>query len=215
MAKQIGIIIGSTRINRIGPKVADFVKSTLESQKDNSTVFSLIDINTFKLPLLDEAAMPATVMPEGGFAGFTHDHSKAWSNEIARYDGYVFTTPEWNFGVPGSTKNAIDYLYHAWIGKPVLVVSYGIKGGKTASESLKAILSGMHLQVAETRPSFTFPGADPANRNFSPSLMAAMGGELHPDSLEAWKADTAELEKGYGELKTLLGAVDEVATVGC
>lgn len=45
-------------------------------------------------------------------------------------------------GMPGSLKNAVDYLFHAWTGKPALLVSYGIFGGKAASDNLCAILSG-------------------------------------------------------------------------
>jgi NAD(P)H-dependent FMN reductase len=203
MAKQVAVIIGSIRAVRIGPQVAEFIKSTLESQNDSSIVFSLVDIKDFNLPIFDEVVLPAMVPAHAQFA---HDHSKAWDAEIAKYDGYVFVTAEWNFSIPGGTKNAIDFLYHAWIGKPVLIVSYGIAGGKNASTSLFGTLNGMHLKVAETRPSFTFPGADPAKNNMSPSLNAAIGGELHEESLVAWKSDTEELLKGYAELKDLLAA---------
>lgn len=201
MAKLVALIIGSTRISRIGPKVAALIKSTLEAQNDSSIILSLVDIAAFNLPIFDEVILPAMVPANGQFA---HEHSKAWSAEIAKYDGYIFLTAEWNFGVPGGTKNAIDYLYHAWIGKPVLIVSYGITGGNNASTGLHTTLSGMHLQVVETRPSFTFPGANPTNHNMSPSLIAAIGGELHAESVAAWKSDMGELLKGYGELKRLL-----------
>lgn len=203
MTKQIGVIIGSTRVNRIGDKVAKLLKSIIENQHDSSTTITLVDILDFNLPVFDEGIMPAMVPANGQFA---HEHSKAWSAEIAKYDGYIFVTAEWNYGIPGGTKNAIDFLYHEWIGKAVLIVSYGIHGGNTASTSLNGILSSMHLKVVETRPSFTFPGADPAKRNMSPSLMAAMGGELHAEAVEAWSSNTEELLKGYGELKTLLVA---------
>merc|ERR1711939_945328 len=89
--KKVGIIIGSTRPNRIGDQVA-----------------------SLNLPLFNETILPAMVPAQGEFA---HSHSKAWNAEIASYDAYVFVTAEWNFGLPGGTKNAIDYLYHAWIGK--------------------------------------------------------------------------------------------------
>jgi NAD(P)H-dependent FMN reductase len=207
MAKQIGLIIGSTRNGRIGPKVADFIKSQLEAQADPSINISLVDIVAFNLPPFDEPLLPAMVPNTNGqFLQFTHEHSKAWSAEIAKYDGYIFLTPEWNFGIPGTAKNAIDFLYHACIGKPVLIVSYGIMGGKTASASLTTTLAGMHLQVVESKPSFEFPDRDAANHNSSPSLTSALGGELHEDSKKAWGADTVELLKGYGELKELLEA---------
>ena len=32
-----------------------------------------------------------------------------WTAEIARSDGFIFVTPEYNYGVPGVLKNAIDW----------------------------------------------------------------------------------------------------------
>jgi hypothetical protein len=93
--KKIAIITGSTRAVRVGPQVAKFVTEVLEanlSETTNKAVkFSLfqVDIATFKLPVFDEAVIPATVPM---FAQFEHEHSKAWSAEIAKYDGYVWTT---------------------------------------------------------------------------------------------------------------------------
>ncbi|KAK0122399.1 hypothetical protein ONS95_010637 [Cadophora gregata] len=200
--KKIGIIIGSTRPNRIGDQVAALIKSTLSEASTPNLTLSLVDIAAFNLPLFNEAILPAQVPAQGEFA---HEHSKAWNAEIAKYDGYVFVTAEWNFGLPGVTKNAIDYLYHAWIGKPVLIVSYGIMGGMSASEQLKKTLEGMHLRVVETRVSLTFPGADPANHNMSPGLIGAIGGKLIDDVKEKWRVDSKEeLLKAFGELKEKL-----------
>jgi NAD(P)H-dependent FMN reductase len=74
-------------------------------------------------------------------AQWTTPHAAAWSEEIEKYDGYVLLANEYNFGMSGATKNAIDYLYNAWIGKPILIVSYGIGGGTNASDQLKTVVS--------------------------------------------------------------------------
>jgi len=206
-AKKIGIIIGSTRVNRIGDKVAALVKSILEESTSENTlkptpILSLVDIAAFNLPPFDEAIMPASVPAHGQFA---HEHSKVWSAEIGKYDAYVFVTAEWNFGLPGTMKNAIDYLYNTWIGKPVIIVSYGIMGGMSASDSLKKILGGMHLEVVDTRVSLTFPDADPAQRMMSPGLMGALSGQLVDSVAEYWKKEsTEEFLKAYGELQAKL-----------
>ena len=204
--KKIGVIIGSTRPNRIGDQVSALVKSVLEKSSDktlaSSPILSLVDIAAFNLPVFNEEIMPAAVPAQGEFA---HEHSKAWNAEISKYDAYVFVTAEWNFGIPGGTKNAIDYLYHAWIGKPVMIVSYGIMGGMGASDSLKKTLDGMHLQVVDTRVSLTFPDADPAQHNMSPGLMAAVGGKLIDPVAERWKTEAKEgLLNAYGELQAKL-----------
>jgi NAD(P)H-dependent FMN reductase len=92
MTKKIAIITCSSRAVRIGPQVAKFVTETLETNiseaKDNDIKFNLfqVDIATFKLPVFDEAVMPAIVPM---LAQFEHEHSKAWSAEISKYDGYV------------------------------------------------------------------------------------------------------------------------------
>lgn len=205
--KKIGIIIGSTRQNRIGDKVSALVKSVLEESASDKTltsppILSLVDIASFNLPPFDEDIMPAMVPAQGQFA---HEHSKLWSAEIGKYDAYVFVTAEWNFGLPGVTKNAIDYLYNTWIGKPVMIVSYGIKGGQSASDSLKGTLEGMHLQVVDTRVSLTFPDADPTQHYMSPGLMAAIGGKLIDPVADKWKKESKdEFLKAYGELQAKL-----------
>jgi len=200
--KKIAVIIGSIRPNRIGDQVAAMVKSVLEeTNPKNATptpALSLVDIASFNLPIFNEAIFPAMVPAFGEFA---HEHSKAWSAEIAKYDAYVFVTAEWNGGLPGPTKNAIDYLYHAWIGKPIMIVSYGIMGGLSASESLAKALGVMKLQVVDTKVSLTFPDADPTKQMMSPGLTNAMSGKLLESVAEKWKTEQRdEFTKAYGEL---------------
>jgi NAD(P)H-dependent FMN reductase len=103
----------------------------------NSFSLNLIDLADFKLPVFDEEVIPAMVP---AFAQFTHTHSKTWSVAIATYDGYVLVTANYNEGPPGAIKNAIDYLYNEWTTKLIMIISYGIQGGKTASDSLKTTL---------------------------------------------------------------------------
>jgi NAD(P)H-dependent FMN reductase len=204
--KQIAVIIGSTRPNRIGDKVAALVKSVLEESTDKTLptppTLSLVDIKDFNLPLFDEAILPAMVPAQGEFA---HEHSKVWNAEIAKYDAYVFVTAEWNQNLPGSAKNAVDYLYHSWLGKPIMIVSYGIFGGNVASDILKKSLEGMHLQVVEPRVKLTFPDADAAQHNTSPGLVGAIGGNLIEPVAELWKKESKdEFLKAYGELQAKL-----------
>ncbi|MFD6800554.1 NADPH-dependent FMN reductase [Streptomyces cyaneofuscatus] len=55
---------------------------------------------------------------------YAHEHARRWSEAIAAFDGYVFVTPEYNHGVPGPLKNAIDYLYSEWHHKAVGFVGW-------------------------------------------------------------------------------------------
>jgi len=143
--------------------------------------------------------MPAMVPAYGQFE---HEHSKKWSAAIAAFDGYIITCPEYNFGIPGGVKNAIDYLYNDWIGKPILIVSYGIKGATVASEALKTILEGMKLKVVSTRPSWSFQG-----EGMSEVMLAGGQGVLGPITKKYWEENSGEdLLKAYGELIELLEA---------
>jgi len=200
--KKVAIIIGSVRTVRIGPAVVDIIHNILKSSDISpAPELSILDIASFNLPILDELAMPAMVPPP--FDTFQHEHSKKWSTAIAAFDGYIFVSPEYNKGIPGATKNAIDYLYHAWIGKPLLIITYGIQGGKTASASLKDVITCMKLKVVETRPQLVFKG-----EGMSEVMLAGGKGELGPETKKNWEDATTEsgkdILKGYEELVELL-----------
>lgn len=144
--KSIAIIIASTRTPRVGPNVVKFIKQTIETKADTSDVaLTVVDLADFKLPVFDEPAVPASVLDP---ANYKHEHSIKWGTEIAKHDGYVFVSPEYNFGMPGGVKNAVDYVYHEWKGKPIAVFTYGILGGSSASEQLQHVLKNVGLQVS-------------------------------------------------------------------
>ncbi|KAI8713728.1 FMN-red domain-containing protein [Fusarium sp. LHS14.1] len=198
--KKIALITTSTRKSRVGPKVADLVHEIINNDIDASSGVEIIpvDVADFKLPIYDEEVIPAMVPAK---ASFSKPHTIAWSTEIGKYDAYVLVIPEYNFGIAGATKNAIDYLYNEWIGKPVMIVSYGIQGGTFASEQLNKSLTGMKLRVAETRPSLKFHGSH------GPDLFLAMGsGGLGEDTRKDIEAEAPTILKAFQELKELLKA---------
>lgn len=199
---KIAIITGSTRMPRVGTSVSNWVLETLKSRptagQESDLELVPVEIADYKLPIFDESVIPASV-PEK--AQFQHEHSKRWSGAIKSFAGYIFVVPEYNFGVAGGYKNAIDYLYHEWIGKPVVVVSYGIQGGKTASAQLSGILEAMKLRVAPTKIQLDFPGG------VGPELFGAMNkGILGEDTKKSWNeaAVKDELFKGWIEFVGLL-----------
>lgn len=197
--KKVALIIASTRAIRAGPTVVDFVhKTLLTSPATPKPELSIIDVAKFNLPVFNERIMPAMVPMYGQF---DYEHSKAWSAAMAPFDAYVFVAPEYNLGVPGGVKNAIDYLYNEWIGKPVLIVTYGIHGGNLSSDALKGTLSGMKLRVVETRPMLKFAGWP----DKSELMMAAGQGKVGTKTLELWEEEgKAPLLKGFGELVELM-----------
>jgi NAD(P)H-dependent FMN reductase len=69
------------------------------------------------------------------------------------FDAFVFVTPEYNHGIPGALKNAIDFLYREWNNKAPGFVSYGSAGGVRSVEHLRLVMA--ELQVADVRAQVT------------------------------------------------------------
>jgi NAD(P)H-dependent FMN reductase len=134
---KISIIIGSTRPNRNGEAVAKWVYEIAKKRTDAE--FELVDIKNFNLPLLDEP-VPAAM------GNYSKPHTKAWGAKIDSFDAYVFVTPEYNHGMNGALKNAIDFLYREWNNKAAGFVGYGGAGAARAIAQLRAVMS--YLQVA-------------------------------------------------------------------
>lgn len=197
-SKSVAVITFSTRTPRVGPEVAALVKEALEKDAEASNLqLSPVDLADFKLPVFDESVIPAMVPAA---ASFSHQHSIAWSDEIKKHAAYVLVIPEYNYGMAGGTKNAIDYLKNEWTGKPAVIVSYGIKGGTSASEQLEHSLNLMGLRIAATRPALAFA------ENRGPEMETpTFGGKIGPKTREDWlEKGTVEILKAFGELKELL-----------
>lgn len=139
---RIAIIIGSTRPGRRGEAVARWVHERTRAQALPATAFELIDIADFGLPLLDEAVPPSQ-------GQYQHAHTRRWADTIARFDAFIFVTPEYNHGPPAALKNALDFLYAEWNNKAAGFVSYGSAGGTRAVEQLRQVMA--ELQIADVR----------------------------------------------------------------
>ena len=137
---KIAVIIASSRPERAGPNVAQWVMQGTTNRK--AATYDLIDLAEQDLPNLDE--------PEPASSGnYTRPHTQAWAEKVAGYDAFVFVTPEYNHGIPGQLKNALDFLYAEWNDKVAGIVCYGSNGGFRAAEQLKLTLN--ELQIAVVR----------------------------------------------------------------
>ncbi|PZT70796.1 DUF4440 domain-containing protein [Streptomyces sp. SW4] len=139
---RIGILIGSTRPGRKGEQVARWVHERAARRGD--AAFEVIDLLDHPLPHLDEP-LPALT------GRYEHEHTRAWAGTVARFDGFIMVTPEYNASFPGVLKNAIDYLHAEWAHKAVGFVSYGVRGGTLAARRLRALceLLGMGAVTPE------------------------------------------------------------------
>lgn len=76
-----------------------------------------------------------------------------WRNQLKDADGVLICTPEYAKGVPGTLKNALDWIVSSgeFVNKPVAVVSASPnpKGGEAAHASLLSTLSMMSAIVVE------------------------------------------------------------------
>lgn len=138
---RVAIVTGSTRPGRNNEAVARWVYNIAKKRSDPE--FELVDIADYNLPLLDEPVPPAMGQPP------SHEHTKKWADKIGSFDAYVFVTPEYNHGISGALKNAIDFLYREWNNKAAGFVSYGSAGGARAVEQLRLVMG--ELMVADVR----------------------------------------------------------------
>jgi NAD(P)H-dependent FMN reductase len=141
---KIAIILGSTRPGRNGEAVSQWVYEI--AKKRNDANFELLDIKDYNLPLLDEAIPPS-------MGQYSKEHTKTWALKIESFDAYVFVTAEYNHGIPGALKNAIDFLYKEWNNKVAGFVSYGGAGGVRSVEQLRLVMA--ELKVATVRAQVT------------------------------------------------------------
>ncbi len=138
---KVGIIVGSTRPGRHADVVAKWVLENAKKRSDAQ--FEVVDIQDFKLPLLDEPVPPS-------MGQYSHPHTKAWAKKVASFDAYIFVTPEYNHAPSAALKNAIDFLYAEWNNKAAGFVSYGAAAsGGRAVEQLRLVMA--ELQIADVR----------------------------------------------------------------
>ena len=137
---NVAIIIGSTRPGRKAEAIAAWVFQNAIKRSDAR--FEILDIESFALPLFDEALPP--------FMGrYAQDHTVAWSKAISQFDAFVFIAPEYNHGPSAALKNAIDYLFKEWNDKVAGFVGYGASGGTRVVEQLRLVMA--ELRVATVR----------------------------------------------------------------
>src|SRR5678815_3465187 len=137
---KIAIILGSTRPGRIGEGVAKWAFDVASKRTDAE--FELVDIADYDLPLLDEPVPPS-------LGQYSKEHTKRWAAKIDSFDGFVFVTSEYNHGISGALKNALDFLFAEWNNKAAGFVGYGSAGGARAVESLRLVMG--ELMIADVR----------------------------------------------------------------
>lgn len=141
-SERIAVVIGSTRPKRICPGIAEWFTNTV--QKESLLRYELVDLVDINLPFLDEPLKAA-------LREYEHEHTHNWSRLVSGYDGFVFVFPQYNWGYPAPLKNALDFLYYEWRGKPAASVTYGTRGGGKGADQIHQVFEGLHMRPLETR----------------------------------------------------------------
>jgi len=130
-AKKILVVPGSLRNNSSSYKLigaiakhfpADFILKVFEG--------------TGNLPHFNDAEEPSLAVV-------------SWRKMIADSDAVVFITPEYAYGVPGTLKNALDWIVASGelVNKPTLLIT-AATGGEHAHKSLLTILGALTARPA-------------------------------------------------------------------
>jgi NAD(P)H-dependent FMN reductase len=137
------LIMGSVRAGRRCPQIAEWVLSLAD--RSGQLACEIVDLKEWHLPFGDEPGIPAR-------GAYTHDHTKAWSAKVAGADGFVLVSPQYNWGYPAALKNALDHLYTEWSEKPLVIVTYGGRGGDKCAEQLRQVAGGLKMRPVDTMP---------------------------------------------------------------
>jgi NAD(P)H-dependent FMN reductase len=183
------IIIGSTRPGRVGPSVANWFYD--RAVKHGGFNVELIDLAEVNLPMFDEPRHPR-------FGEYVHQHTKDWSATISRGDAYVFVVPEYNYGFNAAIKNAIDYLNHEWLYKPVGFVSYGgVAAGTRAVQMLKQVVTALKMVPMTDAVFIPFVAQFlDENKVLQPNDVMESAATLLLDELARWTSATSSLRAG-------------------
>lgn len=135
---KIQIIVGSIREGRVAIKVADWLLNAIENYDYHTVETEIVDLKEWDLPLFAGSKPPASGV-------YDQPKQQAWADHIAKGDAYIFISPEYNHGYSPALKNALDYIYKEWQGKPAAFVSYGGSNGSRSIDQIKQVASSLGL----------------------------------------------------------------------
>jgi chromate reductase, NAD(P)H dehydrogenase (quinone) len=135
--KDVVVLVGSLRKEAFSRKMA----VALEALAPPSLRLEIVEIGALPLYNQDSDDVPP--------AAWT-----AFRDRVAKADGVLFVTPEYNRSIPAALKNAVDvasrpYGKNVWDGKPggIVSVSPGAMGGFGANHHLRQSLVFVNVPV--------------------------------------------------------------------
>ncbi|GAA1659829.1 bifunctional NAD(P)H-dependent oxidoreductase/GNAT family N-acetyltransferase [Glycomyces endophyticus] len=137
---RVLVITCSTRPGALGPAVGAWLSGAVSAAADDLGVELVpVALGDLDLPFLDEEEHPSSGV-------YRHAHTRRWSALVDAADGFIAITPEYNYGMPATLKNALDYLSAEWAWKPIGFVSYGHTSAGTRSvQHAKQVVTTLRL----------------------------------------------------------------------
>ncbi|GIE37826.1 GNAT family N-acetyltransferase [Actinoplanes lobatus] len=134
---RVLVLTCSTRPGALGPDVSRWLTETIAPRAaELGAELVPVALDELNLPFLDEE--------EPGV--HRHEHTRRWSAIVDAADGIIAITPEYNYGMPATFKNALDYLSREWAWKPIGFVSYGHTSAGTRSvQHAKQVVTTLRL----------------------------------------------------------------------
>lgn len=178
---NLHVVITSMRPGRVGLPVGEWFDTY--ARADGRFNVRLVDLMEVNLPFMDEPNHPRLEQ-------YTKDHTKAWSKTIDEADAFAFVTPEYNYGMPASLKNAIDFLSREWAYKPAGFVSYGgISGGTRSVQHAKQVVTTVNMMPMSPAVNVPFVAKFiNDDGRFEPNEPLEKGATALLDELEKWAA---------------------------
>jgi chromate reductase len=147
--RDVAVLVGSLRKDSVNRKVANALRELMPP----ALALEFVEIGA--LPLYNQ--------------DFEADPPPAWTafrERVRKAEALLFVSPEYNRGMPGVLKNAIDvgsrpYKTSVWGGKPggVVTASPGAAGGLVSHYQLRQSLATLNVAVLAT-PEVFIGGAD-------------------------------------------------------
>jgi NAD(P)H-dependent FMN reductase len=144
----VAVLQGSVRAERLGDRVAKWVKAELERRGHEAVIVDAAQLN---LPMLDKMWKEIKDDPSAEFAALRSE-LKPIAELYERVDGFVVCSAEYNHSAPPALVNLIDYFLEEYFYRPSAIVCYSAYqfGGVRAAMQLRALLAEVGMPSIPT-----------------------------------------------------------------
>lgn len=142
---NIGIILGSIRAGSLGETILDYWQKQTPNTAD--VTYHWLKLWDFPLEPYHHDETPLSQRIQG-----LQENESRWLETLAKMDGFVFVSPEYDHALTGAFKNALDYVGPETDHKPVQIVTYSSysDGGMLSAANMVGILQMLQMIVLPT-----------------------------------------------------------------